>query len=190
MAKTYFLVFSSGNPTLSTGLAPTFVQFWNGAAGSSAAPPAISEVSSGSGLYKFTYGPTNAIAFVVDGATTSLVSRYISGSLDPVDAIDEQLTAVGSTLLAGQSALAGGITSSFLGLSSVLASIGSTSSSFGSTAVDPGTIFGYLKRALEFNEGNSVFNKTTNLWDIYTRGSSTLLIEKTLSDASGTVTKT
>ena len=68
--------------------------------------------------------------------------------------------------------------------------IGTVSDSFGSTASDPTTLFGYEKRALEFNEGNSVFNKSTGIWDIYSRGSTTLLTEKTLSNTTTQVGKT
>ncbi len=60
--------------------------------------------------------------------------------------------------------------------------IGSTVSSIGSTSVDPGTIFGLAQRIQEFLEGNQSFNKTNGVWSIYSRGSSTLLIEKTLTD--------
>lgn len=72
--------------------------------------------------------------------------------------------------------------------------IGTTASSFGSTATDPSTVMGYLKRLQEFNEGNSVFTKTSGLWDVFARGNtagaSTLLVEKTLTDNGSTITKT
>jgi hypothetical protein len=67
--------------------------------------------------------------------------------------------------------------------------IGSTLSSFGTTSVDPGDLFGYLKRAQEFREGDQTFNKVTGAWDISTRGG-TLLIQKTLTQSSSSVTKT
>lgn len=68
--------------------------------------------------------------------------------------------------------------------------VGFSFSSFGTTATDPTTLMGYAKRNLEVEEGNSTFNKTTGVWDIYSRGSSTLLAEKTLVDNAGSVTKT
>lgn len=68
--------------------------------------------------------------------------------------------------------------------------VGSSSDSFGSTAADPSTIFGQVKRNQEFNEGNAVFNKTTGKWDIYSRGSSTLLVEKQLTNSASNATKT
>lgn len=67
--------------------------------------------------------------------------------------------------------------------------IGQTTDSFGSTNVDPSTLFGSLKRNQEFQEGNAVFNKSTATWDIYSRGSSTLLAEKVLTNTVTSATK-
>lgn len=67
--------------------------------------------------------------------------------------------------------------------------IGTTASSFGSTSVDPSTLFGYMKRLQEHMEGNATYTKSTGILDIYSRGSSTLLVEKTLVDNSTTSTK-
>jgi hypothetical protein len=68
--------------------------------------------------------------------------------------------------------------------------VGTTSDSFGSTAADPTTLMGYAKRNQEFQEGNASFNKSTAKWDIYSRGSSTLLIEKSLTNTLTSATKT
>lgn len=68
--------------------------------------------------------------------------------------------------------------------------VGTTSDSFGSTATDPGSVLGYLKRNQEFLEGNAVFTKSTGTWDIYSRGSSTLLREKTLTNTISAANKT
>ena len=68
--------------------------------------------------------------------------------------------------------------------------VGTLADSFGSTSADPSTIIGYLKRTLEFLEGNATFNKTTAVWDVYSRGSSTLLREKTLANSVSSATKT
>lgn len=62
--------------------------------------------------------------------------------------------------------------------------------SYGGTASDPTTLIGWAKRNQEFDEGNATFNKTTGAWDIYSRGSSTLLTEKILQNVTGDVTKT
>lgn len=67
--------------------------------------------------------------------------------------------------------------------------MGTTSDSFGSTAVDPQTVLGYLKRNLEWLEGNASFNKSTAEWSVYSRGSSTLLTVKDLTNTTSTATK-
>lgn len=67
--------------------------------------------------------------------------------------------------------------------------IGVIGDSFGSTSVDPSTLVGYAARNLEFNEGNANFSKSSGVWDVYSRGSSTLLREKTLSNSTSTAAK-
>lgn len=189
MAKTYWVSF--GNTLISTfsGLSPTFIQFWN-ASGSTITPPAISEIGSSSGLYKFTYTPTVSIGFVIDGFTTMLSSseRFIAGSLDPSDNIDGFM---GTTLLGIGATIAGiGNTLSAIGSSSnILALIGSTGSTFGGVGTDPLDLFGYMKRAQEFWEGNDSFSKATGVWSIYSRGASYQIQSKTLSNDVTGVTK-
>lgn len=158
MAKQYLVQFGVGNPTLRTGLTPTFVIF-KAYGGSLISAPGITELPSSSGLYYFSYAPTMPISFLVDGgsAIADDTYRYVSGTLDPIQAVDEK--------------------------------VGTLDDSFGSTSVVPTTIFGYVKRLFEFNEGNSTFSKTSGLWNIFSRGSSTQLAQKTLADTSSTVTK-
>lgn len=158
MAKTYYLKFGTGDPVNYTGLTPTLAIFSiNGI--SAIAGPAISETPAGSGLYSFAYGPTQSILFKADGGS-GLASgdRYIVGTLDPIQAVDEK--------------------------------VGYTTDSFGSTSVDPGTVLGYLKRSQEFQEGNATFTKSSGVWSIYSRGSSTLIREKTLSNTTSAAGKT
>lgn len=152
MAKTYYLQFGGGNPSTYTGLLPTFTVFsYQGLTSLSA--PGITEAPSGSGLYQFIYFPTLPVVFVADGGSGLGTSdRYVTGTLDPVQAVDEQ--------------------------------IGNVASSIGSTAIDPSTVFGLVRRAFEFMEGNATYAKSTGLWSIFTRGSSTLLRVKTLSNNS------
>jgi hypothetical protein len=164
MAKTYVVVFGSGNPASYTGLSPTMTVFQNYIAGAStpgwtlATGPTLSEIASGTGLYSFQYNPLTPYAFVCDGGAALLsTDRYVKGVLDPIQAVDER--------------------------------VGFSTDSFGSTAIDPASMYGYLKRALEFMEGNSSFDKTSGVWTIYSRGSSTLLTTKTLTNSSGNVTK-
>lgn len=68
--------------------------------------------------------------------------------------------------------------------------LGTVSDSFGSTYTDPSTVFAYLKRSQEFWEGNSTYTKSSGIWNIYSRGSSTLLAQKTLVNNSTSATKT
>lgn len=155
--KDYILQFGTGNPAGFTGLSPTFIVFKETVSENDVVAPVISEVAS-VGLYKFAYGPTLSITFVVDGGSSlSASDRYISGALDPIQAVDNK--------------------------------VGFVTDSYGTNVVDPETIFGYVKRAMEFNEGDADFDKTTGQWQILSRGASTLLREKTLQNNSGSVTK-
>jgi hypothetical protein len=200
MARDYWAAFGGGSLGAKSGLAPTFITFINGS-GSGIVSPAVTEPGS-KGLYKFSYDATQTIAFVLDGATTGLAStdRYISGTIEAQDNIGitlvgigasgfargVTLSAIGTTLL-GMGATLGSMGSTLSGLGLF---IGSTSSSFGSTSSDPVDLFGYLKRAQEFWEGNQTYAKATGILDFYSRGSSTLLREKTVSDNTTQTTKT
>lgn len=98
--------------------------------------------------------------------------------------------AFGVTLVAiGTSLLAQGVTNGAIGIS-LYGLIGTTADSIGTTAIDPTTLFGFLKRNQEFWEGDQIYSKATGLFDFYNRGSSTLLKEKTISDSSSSTTKT
>lgn len=157
MAKDYLLQFGSSDPSAYTGLTPTFTFFTEISTGTTVSPPGITELA-GSGLYTFSYGPTLALAFVCDGGSgLSSEDRYIVGTLDPIQSVDEK--------------------------------VGTTDDSFGTTLTDPSTVIGYLKRNLEFQEGDANFTKSTGTWDIYSRGSSTLLREKTLTNTSSQANK-
>lgn len=157
MAKTYYLKFGSGDPRTNTGLAPTFVIFSAGGL-TAISSPGVTETPAASGLYQFQYGPTMAIVFLADGGS-ALASgdRYISATLDPIQAVDEK--------------------------------VGFTTDSYGSTASDPTTALGFLKRLLENAEGDSTYLKSAGQWSIYSRGSSTLLTLKTLTDDTTQTTK-
>lgn len=185
--KYYLLQFGTGNPTSKTGLSPTLSTFRVLPAGTAITGPGVTEIPSATGLYYFSYDPigsTTPISFVCDGGSSLNTSdRYVAGLIDPADAVDQY----GQSLIAQGNSILAGFT--FFG-ASLNALIGTTASSFGSTSVDPSTIFGYLKRAMEFNEGNSIFDKTAATWNVYSRGSSTMLVVKTLADSSGNVTKT
>lgn len=161
MANTYWLKFGSGHPTLTSGLSPTFLIFASGA-GVTVAPPGITQPISGWGLYQFEYSPSLSIAFVIDGATTSLASsdRYIAGNIETNDnnnvdilaqgssilAIDTNITGLGSTLVAQGATivqtgnLVSGIGSSLSVVSSNVASLSATLIAQGATVVQNGNL--------------------------------------------------
>lgn len=209
--KIYTAQFGSGDPRGFTGLAPTFLTFYNLATGTTNTPPSIAETITGkTGIYTFSYGTTQPISFLLDAATTSPGSsgRYVAGQLDPSDRADEYgntLSAYGLSMLAlgttgvalGTTAVALGTTAVALGNTAVAQGIsgavfgliGNTSSSIGSTAIDPTTVFGFLMRSQQFSEGNQTYVKTSGVLDVYTKGYSTLLVEKTITDTSTQTTK-
>lgn len=156
--KNYFAVFGSGDPRSNTGLFPTFILFFD-QNGATRTPPGITEVFAGSGMYQFQYAPSLGIGFLLDGGSAlSASARYISGNLDPIQAVDEK--------------------------------VGTVNDSFGSTAVDPSTVLGYLKRGQEFSEGNATYTKADGKWSIFSRGSSTMLTQKTLANNTTEADKT
>ena len=205
--KVYYLRFGSGDPRTFTGLAPTFL-IYKKFDGTALTAPGITEPIASSGIYQFTTSPSFSIAFLAYGNTTSIpsASAYVVGNLDPTDANDDAINILGTTLIAtGATIVAMGNTLAAIGSTSGAASatilaigntlsdisirIGSTASIYGSSSVDPGTLFGYLKRTMEFNEGNSTYTKSSGAWAISSRASATLLISKTLTNTSTTVTK-
>lgn len=204
MAKTYWFQFGSQDPRSYTGLSPTFIQFVN-QLGATLSPPGITESPAGFGFYRanYTVGASTSVAFLIDGgATLSNTVRYISGNIfgnENLDYVGSTLLAIGSTTsgigitltgvgitLTGIGNTLSGLGSTVSGFGDLAALIGNTTSSFGSTNVDPGSLFGYVKRAQEVLEGNQTYLKSSGAWAIYSRGSSTLLATKTLSqDVTG-----
>lgn len=89
--KTYYLKFGSGDPALFSGLSPTMTVFSAGGF-TAVTAPGITESVSDPGIYVFYYGPTTSIIFKADGGS-GLASgdRYISGALDPLQAVDEKI---------------------------------------------------------------------------------------------------
>lgn len=67
---------------------------------------------------------------------------------------------------------------------------GYATDSYGSTSVDPGTFFGYFRRLQELFEGDATFTKSTGIWQVFNRGSTTLLRTKTLTNSTTSATKT
>lgn len=161
MAKQFYFYFGNTTPATYNGLFPTFIIFNVG--GISATPaPGITEFATAgaTGIYGFQYGSTAGVAFVIDGGVTIA----ITAARYIVGSIDPFM--------------------------SVDQSIGYSTDSFGSTSTDPSTVFGQTKRLLEFNEGNKIYTKSNGVWDIYSRGSSALLREKTLTNNTSTASST
>lgn len=161
MSKPYWVQFGSGNPQSFAGLTPTFILFISNG-GTAMTPPSIAEAGVSTGLYTFMYEPnaTFAIAFTVDGGSSIAASS------------DRYITGVLDAV------------------SAVDERIGQTVDSFGSTSVDPSTLLGYVKRIQEFLEGDATFTKATASWQISSRGSSTLLRTKSLTNTVTSATKT
>ncbi len=157
--KTYWLTFGNTDPRTYAGLAPTFIQFFD-KLGHTLAPPGITTVFAGSGAYQFNYsvGYSTSIYFLVDGAT--------SGMGADIRYIRGVLDPISTTDLL----------------------IGYTGSDFGSTSSDPGDVFGYVKRLQEFNEGVQTFSKSSGTWDVFSRGASSLLVQKVLTNSVSGVT--
>lgn len=136
------------------------------------------------------------------GNSISAMGITLSGTLGAINAMGNSLNVMGSTLLGigntvsaiGQSnaVLSVGTTLVAIGntLSGLVSFVGTTASSFGSTGTDPSTIFGFLKRSQEIQEGDQIYTKASGLLDYYSRGQTTLLREKTISDTSTSTSKT
>lgn len=210
MSKSYSVRFGAGDPRITAGLAPTLILFFRLTDGQTLTAPAFAEGLTGTGFYTFLYGTTQPIAFLADGATTGLVGsqRYVTGQIDPDDRSDEYgntMIALGNTLTAALPAGLGGTLTTIgtnvsnmgltligLGNSSISAFslLGSASSSFGNTMTDPSTVFGFLMRTQELFEGDQVYTKSGGLFQMFNRGSSTMLRQKTISDSASSTTKT
>lgn len=58
------------------------------------------------------------------------------------------------------------------------------------TTIGCSTLIGFSKRTLQYFEGDQTFDKSSGVMQTYGQGSSTLILEKTLVNTSGDVTKT
>jgi len=170
MVKTFGVVFTTDDPSAESGLVPVFDKFKT-ISGTSVAVPTISELGS-DGLYYFTATllANELIYFVMDGATTGLGgNRYVSGMLDPADAIDVQTTNFSSTMTAV---------------------LGATTSAIGDDSTAPADMWGYLMRLREWLEGDGEYNKATGAWTQKNIAGTTTLSTKTLADGATIVSKT
>lgn len=112
-----------------------------------------------SGIYGFTFAPTLAISFICSGVTTGLPTN----ERFVIGSIDPN--------------------------SELASNIGDVTSSFGDSMVDPTTLFGYMKLIQEILEGNQTYTKATGVLEMFSRGSSALLIAKTISDSATEIEK-
>lgn len=69
------------------------------------------------------------------------------------------------------------------------AKLGSTASVFGDSSTLPVDVYGFLKRAMEFSEGDATFSKDTGVWTVKDRAGLTTIASKTLTNSVDTVTK-
>lgn len=158
--KLFALRFGSGNPTLTTGLSPTFTRFLQMPDGTTLPAPGIFTVALNPGFYYFTLTPsTFSIAFLCDGGSSlSSNFRYIDGLIDPVATVGER--------------------------------VGYSWDSVGSTSADPASIYGLARRNQEVQEGAATFDKNSGTWNVFARGATLLLFQRAFVNSSSTVTKT
>lgn len=89
--KDYAVTFGS-DPRTNSGLSPTFIIFDVLATGQTLPPPGITETLAGSGAYYFSYGPTLAVYFQIDGGSSiASTDRYANGVLDPIQVVDQRI---------------------------------------------------------------------------------------------------
>jgi len=134
----------------------------------------------------------NSLSVLAIGATLTAQGATLVAIGNTSAAAAATLAAVGSSI----GALAVGATMQAIGSTltaqsaTMSAIMGSAASSFGTDSADPTTLYGFMKRIQELQEGNSIYAKGTGVWTIYSRGSSQLLATKTITDSSSQVTKT
>lgn len=203
--KTYILKFGDGDPRQFGGMRPTFLSFQL-SSGVTVTPPGISEIPTSMGIFFFNWTPTTQITFLADAATTSpgSSSRYLIGSLDPVDRADEYLSsliAIGVSLTAsGVSLAASGLTLTGIGITitaivstssgnSDASLIGGSTSLMGDNLTMPTDLFGYMKRIDALLEGQETYVKATNNLIMYDKTGATTLSSQTITNSASAVIK-
>lgn len=158
--KTYWLQFGSGDPRNNTGLTPTMLILQT-EGGSALAGVPITEVGVSTGAYKFQYEPSATYA--------------IWGLSDGGNSLSDGDRYVVFTLDPIQT---------------VDQRLGYNTDSYGNTLTDPATAFGFVRRTMEFLEGNAEFIKASGIWNIYDRGGTLLLRQKDLTNTTTLASKT
>lgn len=130
----------------------------------------------------FTAANASLFAFGASNIALGMTNVAIGTSLGALGITNlAQSTNNGATIVA--------IGNTLSGINTNLAGLGDTASTFGDVNTNPGTVFGYLRRVVEFLEGNSTFTKATGGLTFSSRGSSYVLANKTVSDTTTTTTK-
>lgn len=122
------------------------------------------------------------------GVILSSIDTDVTDARSDIQAVGVTNQAIGVSLMAIGASIYAGLGSGGSLSTDILARIGTTASTFGDSSTDPGTLYGFLKRMQEFNEGDASFVKSSGSWAISSRGGS-LLATKTLANSSSTVTK-
>jgi hypothetical protein len=133
-------------------------------------------------------GTTGIASTVQMGSTLTALNNTLAAIGTSGVALGTSSVALGETAVAIGTTILGLIGTDLTLVTLINDKIGATTSTFGSTSVDPGTLFGFLKRAQEFNEGQQSFTKSSGAWSISTRGG-TLFASKTLANSSTTVSR-
>jgi hypothetical protein len=68
--------------------------------------------------------------------------------------------------------------------------IGDTSALIGDSSSDPTSVFGYLKRLQELQEGDEEYTKASGVLERKDRTGATTLVSQTISDSTSNITKT
>lgn len=160
MSKLYWVRFGSANPQEFAGLSPTFISFVRND-GASLGRPSIAEIGVSTGLYGFTFavGSTFSVGFTVDGGSS----------------------------ISDQSARY--VTGSLDPILDVDQRVGFEYDPVGGTLIGATTIFGLVWRLRAFLEAAENFNKSTGAWTKYEYGTSTMILQRTLSNDITETTK-
>jgi hypothetical protein len=159
MSNRYFFTFGSGDPREFTGLSPTFVVFMDQTGAAVTAPPIV-EVGISTGFYYASYMPSPTLTIAfLCDGGSSITDSSVRFLRGTIDPI-----------------------------ASVDQVVGFTMSTFGTTQ-RPQTVFGLAQRIVEFLEADATFNKSSGAWNNYAKGTSTLLVSKTLANSTTAVSK-
>jgi len=160
MSTRYFLTFASGDPRPLAGLSPTFLIYKDQTGVDVLPTPVISSVGASTGIYFFQATPS---------ATFSIAFLVDGGS-----AVSDS----SARYLKG----------SIDPIANVDQQLGFSNSSYGTTLL-PSTVSGLAQRIVQLFEADANFNKTTGVWSNVARGTSTVLMTKTLTNNVTETTK-